>query len=135
MSEKILTRNLGKEPSLEVYEAGGGYQALRQTLQSMTPGELIELGHGFQDGPVDGHRLLFRVVRIERGREVELAVFVLPQQVAGCDLFICECTLHRAGLNSMSAIRSSIAAGRWPSDPSRHAASKHITTRHRALTG
>ena len=43
MSEKILTRNIDKEPSLEVYQAGGGYQALRKALQSMTPGELIEL--------------------------------------------------------------------------------------------
>ncbi len=43
MSEKILTRNVGKEPSLEGYEAGGGYQALRTALTSMTPGELIEL--------------------------------------------------------------------------------------------
>ena len=43
MSEKILTRNVGKDPSLEVYEAGGGYKALRKALGSMTPGELIEL--------------------------------------------------------------------------------------------
>jgi len=43
MSEKILTRNIDKEPSLEVYEAGGGYQALGKTLRSRTPGEVIEI--------------------------------------------------------------------------------------------
>ena len=43
MSEKILTRHVGQEPSLEGYEADGGYQALRKTLRSMTPGQLIEL--------------------------------------------------------------------------------------------
>ncbi len=43
MSEKILTRNLGKDPSIAGYEANGGYQALRKTLGSMTPADLIEL--------------------------------------------------------------------------------------------
>jgi len=42
--EKILTRNMDKEnsQSLEVYEAGGGYQQLRRALTSMTPEEVTE---------------------------------------------------------------------------------------------
>ena len=45
MSEKILTRNVGKEnsQSLEVYEASGGYRALKKTLKEMSPAELIDL--------------------------------------------------------------------------------------------
>jgi NADH-quinone oxidoreductase subunit F len=41
--EKVLTRNIDKEnsQSLEVYEAGGGYQALRKTL-TIAPGDVQE---------------------------------------------------------------------------------------------
>jgi len=43
--EKILTRNIHKERSvsIEVYEAGGGYQALRKAVRSLTPDEVVEL--------------------------------------------------------------------------------------------
>jgi NADH-quinone oxidoreductase subunit F len=42
--ERILTRNVGREGSrtLAVYEAGGGYQALRKALSSMTPDAVTE---------------------------------------------------------------------------------------------
>ena len=42
--ERILTRNVGKEGSrtLAVYESGGGYQALRKALSSMTPDAVTE---------------------------------------------------------------------------------------------
>ena len=42
--EKILTRNIHKEnsPSIEVYEAGGGYQAYRKAIPSMGPDEVTE---------------------------------------------------------------------------------------------
>ncbi len=45
MSEKILTRNVGKEnsQSIAVYEAGGGYQSLRKAVTTMSPADLIEL--------------------------------------------------------------------------------------------
>jgi len=44
MEEKVLTRNIHKENShsVEVYEAGGGYAALRKAVGSMTPPELID---------------------------------------------------------------------------------------------
>ncbi len=42
--ERILTRNIEKERShtLEVYEAGGGYQSLRRALASMSPEALTD---------------------------------------------------------------------------------------------
>lgn len=42
--ERILTRNVGKEGShtLAVYEASGGYQALRKALGAMTPEAVVE---------------------------------------------------------------------------------------------
>jgi NADH-quinone oxidoreductase subunit F len=42
--EKILTRNVHKpdSQSIDVYEAGGGYQALRRAVK-MAPGEVVEL--------------------------------------------------------------------------------------------
>ena len=42
--EKVLTMNVGKEnsQSIEVYEAGGGYQSMRKALGSMSPADLIE---------------------------------------------------------------------------------------------
>jgi NADH-quinone oxidoreductase subunit F len=42
--EKILTRNIHKERStaLDVYEAGGGYQALRKAVRSLTPDEVVD---------------------------------------------------------------------------------------------
>jgi NADH-quinone oxidoreductase subunit F len=42
--ERILTRNVDKENSqaLAVYEAGGGYQALRKAISSMTPDAVTE---------------------------------------------------------------------------------------------
>jgi NADH-quinone oxidoreductase subunit F len=42
--EKILTRNIHKEDSqsIEVYEAGGGYQAYRKAISSMGPDEVTE---------------------------------------------------------------------------------------------
>src|SRR5437867_714864 len=42
--EPVLLKNIGKEnsQSLSVYEAGGGYQALRKALGSMTPDEVTE---------------------------------------------------------------------------------------------
>jgi NADH-quinone oxidoreductase subunit F len=42
--EKVLTRNVGRPGSerLEVYEAAGGYQALRKAVRSMTPVEVME---------------------------------------------------------------------------------------------
>src|SRR5512134_95195 len=42
--ERILTRNVDKEESetLRVYEAGGGYQALRKALSTMTPDAVTE---------------------------------------------------------------------------------------------
>jgi NADH-quinone oxidoreductase subunit F len=43
MSEKILTRNVGKDASLAAYEAQGGYRSLRKTLASRSPADLIEL--------------------------------------------------------------------------------------------
>jgi NADH-quinone oxidoreductase subunit F len=44
MMERVLTRNVHKPRSqgLDVYEAGGGYQALRKALRSMTPDEVTE---------------------------------------------------------------------------------------------
>ncbi len=43
--EKILTRNVGKENShsISVYEAGGGYRALRRALAELTPAALTDL--------------------------------------------------------------------------------------------
>ena len=45
MSEKILTRNIHKERAhaIDVYEAGGGYAALRRAVTSMGPDEVTEL--------------------------------------------------------------------------------------------
>jgi NADH-quinone oxidoreductase subunit F len=42
--EKILTKNIHKEnsTSIEVAEAGGGYQSLRKALSSMSPDDVIE---------------------------------------------------------------------------------------------
>ena len=42
--EKVLTKNIGKEnsQSIEVYEAGGGYQTLRKTLKDLSPAEVCE---------------------------------------------------------------------------------------------
>src|SRR5512139_1006188 len=42
--ERILTRNVDKENSTSraVYEAGGGYQALRKAVKTMTPDALTE---------------------------------------------------------------------------------------------
>jgi NADH-quinone oxidoreductase subunit F len=42
--EKILTRNIHKEnsQSIDVYEASGGYQALRKAVTQMTPVEVID---------------------------------------------------------------------------------------------
>ncbi len=42
--ERILTRNVGREGSgtIEVYEAGGGYQALRKALKTLTPDGIVE---------------------------------------------------------------------------------------------
>jgi NADH-quinone oxidoreductase subunit F len=42
--EKVLTKNVGKEnsQSIEVYEAGGGYETLRKTLKELTPAEVCE---------------------------------------------------------------------------------------------
>jgi NADH-quinone oxidoreductase subunit F len=42
--EKILTRNIHKEnpQSLDVYEAGGGYQQMRRALSSMGPDEITD---------------------------------------------------------------------------------------------
>jgi len=42
--EKILTRNIHKERSvsIDVYEAGGGYQALRKAVRSLTPDEVTD---------------------------------------------------------------------------------------------
>ncbi len=42
--EKVLTKNVGKEnsQSIEVYEAGGGYETLRKTLKDLTPAEVCE---------------------------------------------------------------------------------------------
>jgi NADH-quinone oxidoreductase subunit F len=44
MEEKVLTRNIHKEnsQSVEVYEAGGGYQSLRRAVGSMGPLDVIE---------------------------------------------------------------------------------------------
>jgi len=44
--EKVLTKNVGKEnsQSIEVYEAGGGYEMLRKTLKELSPAEVIEKG-------------------------------------------------------------------------------------------
>ena len=44
MKEKILTRNCGKEnsQSIEVYEAGGGYEGLRKAVGSMSPPEVVD---------------------------------------------------------------------------------------------
>jgi NADH-quinone oxidoreductase subunit F len=44
MSEKILTRNVGKEnsQSIDVYEAGGGYGTYRKALAELTPADVIE---------------------------------------------------------------------------------------------
>jgi NADH-quinone oxidoreductase subunit F len=43
--EKLLTRNVGREGSqtIAVYEAGGGYQALRRAVRELTPAALIDL--------------------------------------------------------------------------------------------
>ena len=45
MEEKILTRNVGRDnsQSISVYEANGGYQALKRCLGSMSPPDLIGL--------------------------------------------------------------------------------------------
>jgi NADH-quinone oxidoreductase subunit F len=42
--EKILTRNIHKDRSvsIDVYEAGGGYQALRKAVRSLAPDEVTE---------------------------------------------------------------------------------------------
>ena len=42
--EKILTKNIHKEnsQSIEVYEASGGYQALRKAVTQMSPGDVVE---------------------------------------------------------------------------------------------
>ena len=42
--EPVLTKNIGKPDSwtIEVYEAGGGYQSLRKALTSMTPDEVTD---------------------------------------------------------------------------------------------
>ena len=42
--EKVLTRNIHKDRSvsIDVYEAGGGYQALRKAVRSLTPDELVD---------------------------------------------------------------------------------------------
>jgi NADH-quinone oxidoreductase subunit F len=42
--ERILTRNVGKEGSqlLSVYEASGGYEALRKVVLTMTPDQVVE---------------------------------------------------------------------------------------------
>ncbi|MDH3628514.1 MAG: NADH-quinone oxidoreductase subunit F, partial [Acidobacteriota bacterium] len=44
MTEKILTRNIHKEnsTSIDVYESGGGYQALRKMFREMSPDQLID---------------------------------------------------------------------------------------------
>ncbi len=44
MKERILTKNIHKEnsQSIEVYESGGGYQAMRKTLKEMSPADLID---------------------------------------------------------------------------------------------
>ncbi len=44
MAEKVLTRNIDKEhsESIAVYEAGGGYRALRKAVTSMTPEAVTE---------------------------------------------------------------------------------------------
>jgi NADH-quinone oxidoreductase subunit F len=45
MSEKILTKNVGKDnsQSISVYEAGGGYRMLRRAVKEMTPLEVTEM--------------------------------------------------------------------------------------------
>jgi len=45
MSEKILTRNVGKpnSQSVDVYEADGGYQTLRKALKELSPADVIDL--------------------------------------------------------------------------------------------
>jgi len=42
--DKILTRNIHKEnsQSIDVYESGGGYEAMRKALKSLNPGEVTE---------------------------------------------------------------------------------------------
>jgi NADH-quinone oxidoreductase subunit F len=42
--EPVLTRNVGKEgsPTIGVYEAGGGYGALRTALKTLTPAQVID---------------------------------------------------------------------------------------------
>ena len=42
--ERVLTRNIGKEnsESISVYEASGGYQALRKALADLSPDDVIE---------------------------------------------------------------------------------------------
>jgi NADH-quinone oxidoreductase subunit F len=44
MSEKILTRNVGKESSqaIEVYEAGGGYRTYSRALKELAPADIID---------------------------------------------------------------------------------------------
>jgi NADH-quinone oxidoreductase subunit F len=43
--EKVLTRNVGRENSwsIDVYEASGGYRALRKALKEMAPADVIEV--------------------------------------------------------------------------------------------
>ena len=41
--EPVLTRNVDKDNSLEVYEAGGGYRSMRKALKEMTPLEVTEV--------------------------------------------------------------------------------------------
>jgi len=45
MKEKILTRNVGKPDSqaIDVYEAGGGYGVLRNTLKDKSPTDVIDI--------------------------------------------------------------------------------------------
>jgi len=45
MKEKILTRNVGKPNSqaIDVYEAGGGYGVLRNTLKDKSPTDVIDI--------------------------------------------------------------------------------------------
>ena len=64
--ERILTRNIDKpnSTSIDVYEAGGGYQALRKAVKTMTPDAVTDEVKKNGLGAVDAARLASAIDQI-----------------------------------------------------------------------